>query len=247
VPRMLGKRPVKHDVRTLRFQKYTQMVPPAPLSCDLTSKITSLGEMLNDQLGCCTIAGIGHLVQSWTAENGAQIILPDSVILSTYEQFCGYVPGKKSTDQGGVELDVLNQWRKSGVAGHTIDAYAKLSTTSSPHWQTDIKNAVYYFGGAYIGVELPDAALDPDCNAWDFPNDKPNPDNGHCVPIVAYFPTGVVVISWGTFVPVTWETLGKIMDEAYVLMTSDIIGPSGKSPEGFDNPTLQIDFQGVTS
>lgn len=127
----LGKKAVRHDPRTLKMARYTVALPDPPAECNLTAKITNLGIMLNDQLGDCTCAAIGHMVQAWTAEDGAQVIIPDADILKAYETFCGYNPADPSTDQGGVELDVLNGWRQLGVAGHKITAYAALQVQPS--------------------------------------------------------------------------------------------------------------------
>lgn len=248
MPRMLGKRPARHDARTLKLARYTAALPSPPTSCDLTGKITNLGMMLNDSLGDCTCAAIGHTIQAWTAEGGAQVILPDTDILSAYELFCGYKPGDPSTDQGGVELDVLNGWRKAGVGGHTIGAYATLQKSAGGvfhrgSWQHDVMNAVHYFGAAYIGVQLTDA--DVQDAAWIYHHGGTR--DGHAIPIVAYDPDGVTVITWGQLVKASWSFINGYMDEAYCLLSSDIIGSSGTSPEGFDLSQLQSDLQAVTA
>src|SRR5437899_611984 len=108
--RKLGKLSARRDPRTLRLMDYVSHLPPAPVSCDLTSKMTDIGMMLNDSLGDCTCATVGHIIQQWTAENGKQIIVPDSEILALYEKVGGYVPGQDSTDNGATALDVLNYW-----------------------------------------------------------------------------------------------------------------------------------------
>lgn len=255
-PVKLGKLPPRHDPRTLKLAAYTAALPPPPPSCDLTGKITSLGMMLNDTLGDCTCAAIGHMIQAWTAEAGGQVILPDSAILSAYETFCGYDPANPATDQGGVELDCLNSWRQTGVAGHKISAYAALQRKpggligkiAGSSWRHGVMNAVYYFGGAYIGVALPNTAQDQP--SWQLVSKtgdgEPGSWGGHAIPIVAYDAEGVTVITWGALLKASWDFIDAYCDEAYAALAPEIVG-AGRSPEGFDITQLEADLNSVTA
>jgi hypothetical protein len=128
----LGKRPRRLDRRTLKMARYLTVAgqaPPLqpPSKVDYTHGITDWGMMLNDRLGCCTIAAVGHAVQTWTANAlGRELTVPDSAILNYYQQWDGYNPAAPATDQGGVELDVLNHWRKQGFNGESLDAFAAV-------------------------------------------------------------------------------------------------------------------------
>ena len=204
----LGKRPRRHDSRTLKLARYlTSTLPPAPSRVDYTRGVTDWGMMLNDQLGCCTIAAAAHAVQAWTVNSGQEITIPDSAVLGAYEKWCGYNPADAATDQGGIELDVLNNWRQQAFDGHGLDAYvavdledrnSKLDTRNSavlPRVSNDdfrisaVATAIWLFGGAYIGVELPLTARNQD--VWDEPanpgpDDEPGSWGGHAVYLVAY-------------------------------------------------------------
>lgn len=259
--KLLGKLPPRHDPRTLKLAKYIKSLAPPPNICDLTSKLSSLGMMLNDTLGDCTCAAVGHTIQAWTAYLDRQVILPDSDIEALYEAACGYVPGDPSTDQGGVELNILNYWRQTGIAGHKITAYATLQKKASgvlgrlvgnSSWKHDIMNSVFYFGTAYIGVTLPDAVLGEGIIPWVFPANpdaswQPNPNNGHAVTIVGYNATGPIVITWGTLLQMSWDFADACMDEGYCPFSLDVVGPDGKSPEGFLLAQLQADLNAVTA
>ena len=121
----LGRKAIKTDSRTLALGRYlTPSLPPPPPAYDWTKGITAWGMMLNDTLGDCTIAGCGHAIQVWTANTGSMVTVPDATIESYYEKWDGYVPGNPSTDNGGIELDVLNDWQKQGFAGNTLMAFA---------------------------------------------------------------------------------------------------------------------------
>ncbi len=165
----LGKRPRRHDPRTLKLGRYVKStLAPAPPCVDYTRGITNWGMMLNDQLGCCTIAAVAHAVQTWTANAGTEISFPDPVILDYYQTWDGYNPADPATDQGGVELDVLNDWRQQGFAGQALDAYGAIELAQGPHPTIpllEVMDAIWLFGGAYIGVELPLTAQNQE--VWD--------------------------------------------------------------------------------
>ena len=214
----LGKRSRRDDPRTLKLARYllpgayTAAVAP-PSSCDYTRGAKDWGMMLNDRLGCCTISAVGHALQVWTANASKEITVPDSTILSYYQRWDGFNPRDASTDQGGVELDVLNDWRQQGFAGHTLDAYVSIGlgnreqgiegkaqnpvpspqppdpSTQTPTACPDLALAIWLFGGAYIGVRLPITAQNQD--VWDVPahpgpNDEPGSWGGHAVQLVGY-------------------------------------------------------------
>lgn len=211
----LGKLPPKHDVRTLALARYTAGLPPAPAAVDWTGKLVApLGQMGNDQRGDCTCAGMGHAVQVWSANCGTQVTIPDADILKAYEDACGYNPASPSTDQGGVELDVLKWWRKNPIAGHSIDGFASVQPGSI----ADVKDAIWLFGGAYLGIELPETAQSQDIWAktgspslmrWlgfhSHPDPAPGSWGGHCVFACAYDNRGLTCITWGMLKRMSWD------------------------------------------
>ncbi|MDR3675798.1 MAG: hypothetical protein P4N24_09935, partial [Acidobacteriota bacterium] len=204
----LGKLPRRHDPRTLKMARYLAPALPAPPArVDYTRGLADWGMMLNDQLGDCTIAAVGHAIQAWTLNAGSRVDVADSTVQLYYEKWDGYNPADPSSDQGGVELDVLNNWRQQGFAGHGLDAYvsidledrnSKLETRNSavlPRVSNDdfrisaVATAIWLFGGAYIGVELPLAAQNQD--VWDVPanpgpDDEPGSWGGHAIYLVGY-------------------------------------------------------------
>ena len=247
----LGRRGVRRDPRTLQFTKYlTLAVPPAPpLSVDYSGGITDWGMFCNDRLECCTIAAVGHHLQGWRkAACGDDLYIPDSVIEQTYKKWDGYNPADPASDQGGVEIDVLNKYRQQGFAGFSLQAFAKVTLLP-----TQIREALWLTGGLYIGVALPVAAqhqevwdYDPAENAGD-PDYAPGSWGGHAINLVGYDATGLTAVTWGALKRLTWSWLAAYCDEAYALLSYDWITASGVAPSGFDLDTLERDLALVTA
>lgn len=249
----LGKREPRVDPRTLKLARYlTSALPPNPADCDQALKIPGWGMMLNDQLGDCTCACVGHMVQQWTGElnAGRQVVPPDSAVEKMYEAVGGYVPGDSSTDNGAAILDVLNYWRKTGILGaapeaylHKILGYAAVNNRN----HSELQSAVYLFGNCYIGVQLPVTAQGED--RWVVPPGGWNSFNGpgswggHAIPIVAYFaPDTYVVVSWGSLIPVSAAFLDACCDEAYAVFSTDWLNSKGMTLDGFDRAALDADL-----
>jgi hypothetical protein len=241
----LGRKAIKTDTRTLAFGDYlTPGLPPPPPTADWTKGIASWGMMLNDTLGDCTIAGVGHAVQVWTANTaGTMATVPDPTIESFYENWDGYVPGNPSTDSGGIELDVLNDWRKQGFAGHTLLAFAD----PKPAELVEVRQSIALFGGVYIGLALPLTAQTQE--VWDVvpgggANAKPGSWGGHCVFVPKYDQHGFTCITWGQPKTMTLAFWKKYCDEAHTLLGQDWFDAKG-SPAGFDQTQLQTDLGAI--
>ena len=237
----LGRSAIKTDSRTLQMARYlSPTLPPAPSARDWTHGIANWGYMLNNTLSDCTIAGIGHAIQVWSANNGAEITIPDPVILSYYEKWDGYNPADPSTDRGGIEIDVLKQWQKSGFDQHKLLAFADPVYTNLD----EIRQAINLFGGVYIGLNLPNSAQTQE--VWDVvPNGGPNAAagswGGHCVFVPAYDPNGFTCITWGAPKTMTNAFWLAYVDEAHTLLSQDWIDQQG-SPAGFNLDQLKSDL-----
>lgn len=245
----LGKLAARYDPRTLLLASYvTPALPVPPPSVDLTPKVgASWGMMDNDQIGDCTIAAAGHLLMEWTANAGKKMFTPtDKQIVSAYSAVTGYNPSTGANDNGAVEIDVLNFWRQSGIAGHKIGAYVALEPTNHNH----IMDAVYIFEGCYIGLQLPTSAQAQVQNhqPWSVPpggptgDGKPGSWGGHAVPIVGYDSRGLTCVTWGALQIMTWTFWGAYCDEAYAIISTDYLNKREESPAGFNMQQLQADL-----
>jgi len=225
VPVKLGKLPPRHDPRTLQLTKYldARTLPPPPASVDFASLVDGWPMMKNDTIGDCTCAAAGHMIEQWTTYAKKAFTPNDSVIVDAYAAITGYDPITGLNDNGAVILDVLNYWRRNGIASHDIAAYAGLE----PKNHTELKDAVAIFGNAYLGLALPLSAQNQ--AVWAVPSGgavgagAPGSWGGHAVPVVSYDVRGLTVITWGEQKRMTWTFLDTYCDEAYAVLSSDWI------------------------
>lgn len=212
-----SKRSDRSDRAMLKFAKLHMFLEDivAPESLDNTGGVTSWGMMLNDNLGDCTCATLGHMEQIWT---GDKITVPDAAILAAYEAVGGYVPGNESTDQGAQIVDALNYFRDSGVGGHKIQTHAEVNLT-----QERIQQAVWVFGCVDVGIQLPMSAQSQVGSLWDFAGepDQAGGWGGHSVPIVAYDASGLTCVTWGALQKMTWRWFMYYADEAHAAISPD--------------------------
>lgn len=237
----LGRKAIKTDSRTLKLSRYLEAgLPPAPPSRDWTKGRTDWGMMKNDELGDCTIAGIGHAVQVWSLNSvGLEITPTDDTVLSYYEKWDGYVQGDLSTDQGGIELDVLTGWKRDTFDGHALLAFADPDVKNL----AEIRQAINMFGGVYIGMEVPNFIMadEPPAN-WDIVADDGGIDGGHAVFCCGYDENTISFISWGKVYRMTNAYWAKYVDESHALLSPLWINSKTGAPSGFNLTQLQADL-----
>jgi hypothetical protein len=247
---MLGKNSAVHDRRTVAFSHYLAPVPsPPPTTVGYYSAVADWPMYDNDKWADCTAAAAGHMVQNWTANAGRPITPADGDIDAMYEHFVGNPP---PPDAGCAMLDVLRYWRATGLGTDRITAFAALSLRSHPQLQ----RAVYMFGSAYLGVELPDFACQPGqmlTTPWVVPvsgpvgDAAPNPQNGHCIPVVGYDGDNVYVVTWGELKTMSWSFYDAYTDEAFAVLSKDFIGSHGHTSAGFNFAKLRADLAAISA
>src|SRR5262249_36880741 len=124
--------------------------------------------------------------------------------------------------QGLAMLDSLNWWRQKGwrVGTRTYKIHAFAEIARSKH---AMKTAIRYLNGAYIGMALPDSAIEQFSRgqAWEKtpgPSGQPNPKNGHCVYVRGYDPWGAICVTWGQRQQMSWDFFSRVCDEAYAIV-----------------------------
>ena len=258
----LGKNERRYDQRTMRLGRYLPAVLPVPETLiDYSNGVTDWGLMLNgpndypdpavkDGLGDCTMAGCAGLIQLATMNDVTRVpqgmVTPtDATVLSYYEKWCGFDPKNPATDEGGVELDVLNLWRQQGFDGHKLLGYAAIDIHNYRH----VQYALNEFN-VYLGVELPVSAQTQD--TWDVVSNDGGVWGGHCVTGVGYNdgdPTSKLIRfrSWGKIMEMTIDFWNKYVSEAYALMLEDFEGAHSRGPDGFDLVAWNADLGSITS
>jgi len=247
----LGKHLPKLDVRTLRLAKYfTAELPAQPASMDWSAGRSDWGLMLNNQLGDCTIAACAHAIEVWSSNvAGFPVqILTDATVLKMYEDACGYNPAQPWTDQGGVEVDVLNFWRKHPQETHRLLAYADPDPGNRDH----IEQSIALFGGVYIGVGLPITSYFQVGSMWEVVGDptkdnasKPYSWGGHAVYVCGYTPDYLTCITWGKLQRMSWRFWNAYCDESHTLLGGWWITHK-VTPSGFSHKELAEDLLKVT-
>ena len=186
-------------------------------------------------------------IMEWTANAGKKMFTPtDKQVVAAYSAITGYNPTTGANDNGAVEIDVLNYWRQTGIAGHKIGAYVALEPSNHNH----IMDSVFIFEGCYIGLQLPISAQAQTQNhqVWSVPPGGPSGDGkpgswgGHAVPVVAYDSRGVTVVTWGDLQRMTWSFWETYCEEAYAILSNDYLTNKKTSPQGFKLDQLQADL-----
>lgn len=238
----LGRKAVKTDTRTLRLARYfTPLLPPPPVSVTWSKGQSTWGMLMNDSLGDCTIAGALHAIMGWSLNTGAESAFTDADALNYYEKFDGYNPADPSTDGGGVLLDVLNAWRKQGINGHKITAFASVDPTNV----TEVQQALALFGPLYCGMSFPNSAMG--APYWDLEADT-SIDGGHCVTMIGYNEAGPEFISWGAVYQATWAFFNYYFapaqqGEVYAAISPDWFqAVNSLDPTGLDLVQLSADL-----
>lgn len=241
-----GRLPAQPARPRLRLGAYlTGSLPTPPASIDWQSRVATWPMYLNDQIGDCTCAAVGHLIEAETTYGqGATVTVADQDVLTMYEKVSGYNPADPSTDQGAVIQDVLAYWQKTGMAGHRIVAYAAVDVSNV----SEIKAAIDLFGAVDIGINFPSSAMDQ-FNAgqeWDVVKGS-QIEGGHCVPVGAYGSDGsLTCVTWGRTQKMTAAFWQKYVDEAWVVITDDWLNSKGTDPQGLNLYQLGQDYAALT-
>lgn len=234
--RQLGKLPPRIDPRTLALADYIKPGLPAfPDTRRWDIPIKDWGVMGNDQSGNCVIATAGHLLLNWRAnELGDTRRLSDAEVLELSRQMGAL--------RGYVVLNRLNYWRKKGMWGNRLWAYASIPTADYDAFRVGVNS----FGGVDIGVAMPAAWQSSEVwNTGSGRNYRAGSWGLHSVPVVAYDPQYLYVVTWGKLIPMTYDALDAYCDEAYCLINPDWFAHDATTPSGFALDALHADLRAI--
>lgn len=223
--------------------------PPAQVNWD--AAVRSWPMYANDTWGDCVFAMIGHAVQAFTANASTEVDVTETAVLKAYADVTGFnphagPPGQNPTDQGAVIQDALGYWRKSGVGGHKIVAFAQVDVAN----ETEMQQACALFGLVCFGMNFPAIAMQQfDAGQpWDVVPDDGGDEGGHAILGARYDATQKqwYVITWAREQPVTFAFIKRYFAEAWAIVTRDWLDTAGSTPSGLDLAAFGADFSTLT-
>jgi len=242
-----GRKPNDPSKPRLRLAGHLTAVPPSPAVVDWLSKVQSWPMYGNDRYGDCVWAMIGHAVEAYTTYGqGSTVTVTEADVLKGYADVTGFNPDDPSTDQGTVIQDALNYWRKTGVGGHKILAFAQVDHTN----MDELKAALNVFGALLIGVNFPRSAMDQfnSGQPWDVVGNDGGIEGGHAVHVGLDQTDGVTfkLVTWGALEGMTAAWWSAYVEEAWIAVAPEWLDASGHSPEGIDLYGLGEDLHEMT-
>ena len=239
--RCLGKKPAVSDPRTPHLASVLSAhLPEPPAACDYGHRFASWplwrnGDQLGNHgqtipgLGDCTAVSVASASRVLTAARGGEVELTDQEVVGIY-QANGYDPARPATDQGAVELDVLNRWCETGyVIGRQAPDVLTGYGAVEPKNHDGVRRAIAMLGGLYVGLGLPDYAVSEGA-VWAAPRQRVGIAGGHAVFVHGYDADGLWLNTWAERKRMEWGFLDAFCDEAYGLLSRDWLEVNGASP-----------------
>ncbi len=239
-----GRLPHDANPPRLLLEDYLRGAPVPPASANWVDRVKSWPMLLNNQIGDCTAASAGHVAQqvNWYGRDQNAPVTDDQV-LAMYRAVSGYVPGRPETDVGATLQDALNHWRKTGIGGNKIAAFAQIRAADLD----TVRMCIARFGSVYCGMWVSQAAMDL-FNAgkpWTTATRSANL-GGHCVSLMAYDADSFICVTWGRVQRMTVAFYKAQFDEIWVPIDLDWMRANGASPAGIDTATLNGDYTAMT-
>jgi len=215
---MMGKARPQFPVALKDLHYYaTAPLPSPPKAVDHATGVSEGFPMDgNDRYGDCTMAAAAHMIQAWNAQTGIQLPVPaDADVIAQYLKL------SHGKDTGLVESRVLQDWMRDGLWENKIVGYAPINV----HSLEGLKQAVAYFGGVYVGIQVPKNAETQfaDEKPWTLEGDwqREPIKGGHAVPILGYDAKYMYCVTWGAVQKMTWDWWSVYGDEAWVILSEE--------------------------
>ena len=181
----------------------------------------------NDTLGDCTSAGIANAARAMASIYGYNVQITDEDVISFYSASTGYSPSVPGSDQGGIEVDVLNYAAKNGYKAGFQTLYPMWGNVNHKS-RSEMAICVAKVGPVYLGVQLAEA--DQNQKLWSTHNEgnnTPGSWGGHCCLLWDYDGLGdddeISIITWGGIQKATWAWLDSRIDEAHGIVFRQLI------------------------
>lgn len=238
-PGKLGKLAPQFPVALKEMDAYaSQPLPQPPATVDWSKKVSTWPMDGNDVYGDCTMAAAAHMIQCWNAQTDEPLPIPrEQQVVAQYMKLTG------GQDSGLVESQVLKQWLTKGLWDNKIVGYAPVNV----HDLDALKQAIAYFGGVYVGIQVPANAQNQfrAGEPWTLvPGWQQQPiEGGHAIPLVGYDDQYLYSVTWGAVQRMGWDWWSTYGDEAWVILSEEY-ERAGKV-NGLDVAALQKDLAQV--
>lgn len=241
-----GRLPYVHDSRTLDLADYlrNENISNIPVNYNWGNKIKpdNWGALGNLKINDCTCAAAGHLIISWTSNVGKLHRPTTKAIVNAYSAITDYDPKVDGIGKPVEAIKALKYWRKHGIAGRKIIAFAKLDFKN----RQQLIQAIYLYGGCYIGINLPKSAEKQyfQSEKWTVSKQGTTGDGapgswlGHALLITGYQNHELRVITWGKEMIMTMDFWEAYVDESYAVFSEDFI-KDDKTPTHIDMDFLR--------
>ncbi len=242
---LLGKSAARHAVK-FRFGDFfdASKLPKPPAGPFGHYQAVDDFHMLgNDKAGCCVLSGASHEEMIWTAMWGrkrSRFTVKD--VYSDYTAITGFNPAKPETDQGTDMQVAADYRRKTGIIDaegkrHKIDAYVSLAVGNVEQ----LVLAMWLFGAAGIGVQLPSTAEDQfdNCQPWSVPPTIRTIGGHYIVGAGRNAAGNLITVTWGKTQEMTPGFYQQFNDESVAYLSLEMLGEKQLSPEGFDEAGLR--------
>lgn len=251
----LGKLPAQPNPSDFKFSRYLTAAPAklkaAPVGYSHAALVKNAWGMLgNDQWGDCVPVEGAHSTMLWNASAGRQVEFNQQSILAAYSAITDFdpnagPPGDNPTDQGTNMRDALSYRRKVGIvdtagASHRVGAYLSIN----PNSFSELLQALWLFELVAIGFEFPESAYDQFNNRQPWTVVKGSEIvGGHDVPIIGRpNAEGLQVVTWGRSQRMGRGFYEAYCDEAWAVVSEEMLTADGHSLEGFNLDQLNADL-----
>lgn len=205
------------------------------------------GMLCNDRLGCCAIAGPGHIEMNIgaIAPNVPTLIPDDDLTQSTYFGLTG------GADNGLALATVVTAWQSpTGLFGPADRILGGAQLNFRNH--VELEESIAFTGSVDLGIACPASAQEQaqqqmetgQLVPWTY---EPGSlvEGGHCIVGVGYEARGVWIVSWGQLILATWQFLAHFLDEAWAILPSQF-QEAGHGPLNIDWTALQADWAAIS-
>lgn len=228
--------------RTLKLKEFLKPTFAFPAACDLTTGLVpDVDDLGNVSVGLCALAGPGHFTRWEDQFCKRPTRVFTAQVIDEYQHF-GYVPGDETTDNGCYALDVFNRWRKVGLFGTKIEAFAQVAWTNPD----EMSRATFLLGGVFLCFNLPNKVKEGsifEAQTWDVATDDGQSAGGHLV-----WSDGTNLLnSWGRRILATNAFLDRYAYDAFTVVSRDALTLTGRAFSGLDLAGMSEALRSVTA